>query len=151
MAKSWWRRVLFPSRPPEKLDLPRVLVITASAWDQTFYRSLRAKGEWDIMITQSVPEARLLLTTQAFPIVLCDRDLPGWGWREVLARMVECSPRNCFLLTSRVSDEYLWREVVMHGGYDVIAKPLDERVVSQTLQRAWYYWKADPPPVKSAV
>ena len=47
---------------------------------------------------------------------------------------------------SCVSDEYLWREVVMYGGYDVVAKPLVDSVVSQTLQRAWYYWKADPLP-----
>ena len=151
MAESLWRRVLFPSHRPDGPDVPRVLVITVSSWDQTFYRSLRARGEWDMVITQSVPEALRLLTTQAFPIVLCDRDLPGWDWREVLARMVESSPRICFLLTSRVSDEYLWREVVMHGGYDVVAKPLEDSVVSQTLQRAWYYWKAEPPPAKPAV
>ena len=33
-----------------------------------------------------------------------------------------------------------------HGGYDVVVKPLDEDAVVQTLHRAWYYWKADPPP-----
>lgn len=103
------------------------------------------------MITQSAPEAFLLLTTHAFPIVLCDRDLPGWDWREVLAKMVETSPRICFLLTSRVNDAYLWREVVKYGGYDVVAKPLEEGVVVQTLRRAWYYWKAGPPPAKPAV
>jgi CheY-like chemotaxis protein len=151
MAESLWRRVFFPSHRPDRLDVPRVLVITVSSWDQTFYRSLQAKGEWDIVITQSVPEALRLLTTQAFPIVLCDRDLPGWDWREVLTRIVESSSRTCFLLTSRVSDEYLWREVVMHGGYDVVAKPLADSVVSQTLQRALYYWKAEPPPVKPPV
>jgi CheY-like chemotaxis protein len=151
MAESLWRRILFPSHRPDRPEVPRVLVITVSAWDQTFYRSLRAQGEWDMVITQSVPDALGLLTTEAFPIVLCDRDLPGWDWREVLTRIVESSPRSCFLLTSRVSDEYLWREVVMHGGYDVVAKPLADRIVIQSLQRAWYYWKTEPPPVKPAV
>ena len=146
MAESLWRRVLFPSHRPCKPDVPGVLIITTSAWDQTFYRSIRARGEWDMVITQSVLEALPLLTARKFPIVLCDRDLPGWDWREVLAKIVESSPRTCFLLTSRVSDEYLWREVVMYGGYDVVAKPLVDSVVSQTLQRAWYYWKADPLP-----
>jgi CheY-like chemotaxis protein len=150
MAESLWRRVLFPSHRAVGPEIPRVLAITASAWDQTFYRSLRARGEWDMEITQSVPEALRLLTTQSFPIVLCDRDLPGWDWRELLARIVESSPRSCFLLASRVSDEYLWREVVMHGGYDVVAKPLENDVVIQALQRAWYYWKAEPPAAKPA-
>ena len=146
MAKSLWRRVLFPSHRPEKLDLPRVLVITVSTGDESYYRSLRARGQWDIVIAQSVPEALRLLTTQAFPIVLCDRDLPGRDWREVLTSIVESSPQICFLLTSRVNDEYLWRELVTHGGYDILAKPLADLVVMQTLQRAWSYWKTKPPP-----
>jgi DNA-binding NtrC family response regulator len=98
-----------------------------------------------LVLTQSVPEALHLLASAVFPIVLCDRDLPGRDWREVMAQIVESAPRVCFLLTSRVSDEYLWREVAMHGGYDVIAKPLEETTVEHTLRRAWYYWKAEPP------
>ena len=98
-----------------------------------------------MVITHSVPEALRLLAGEVFPIVLCDRELPGWDWREVMAKIVECSPRICFLLTSRVSDEYLWREVAMHGGYDVVAKPLEQDVMERTLRRAWYYWKAEPP------
>jgi CheY-like chemotaxis protein len=151
MAESLWRRVFFPSHRPPGPDIPRVLAITVSLGDQIFYRSLRARGEWDLVITQSVPEALRLLTSEAFPIVLCDRDLPGWDWREVMARIVETSPRICFLLTSRVSDEYLWREVAMHGGYDVVAKPLEEGPVEHTLRRAWYYWKAEPPSAMPAV
>jgi DNA-binding NtrC family response regulator len=151
MAESLWRRVLFPSHRTHGPDVPRVLVITASDWDQTFYRSVRARGEWDMVLARSASEALRLLATQAFPIVLYDRDLPGWDWREVLVRMLETSPRICFLLTSRVSDAYLWREVVKYGGYDVVAKPLEEGVVVQTLRRAWYYWKAGPPPGIPAV
>jgi len=151
MAKSLWSRVLLPSHRPAKLDLPRVLVITVSTVDESYYRSLRARGQWDIVITQSVPEALRLLTTQAFPIVLCDRDLPGWEWREVLAKIVESSPQICFLLTSRVNDEYLWREIVGLGGYDILAKPFEDLVVMQTLQRAWSYWNTKPPPQAPAI
>ena len=145
MADSLWRRVLFPGHHPEGPDLPRVLAITVSIGDQIFYRNLRARGEWNVVLTQSVPEALHLLTSEVFPIVLCDRDLPGRDWRDVMAQIVESSPRVCFLLTSRVSDEYLWREVAMRGGYDVIATPLEEAAVEHALRRAWYYWKAEPP------
>ena len=146
MAESLWRRILFPSHRSPRPNAPGVLIITTSVWDQTLYRSIRAQGDWDMVITHSVREALPLLAVREFCIVICDRDLPGADWREGLAKIVESSPRVCFLLTSRVSDEYLWREVVMHGGYDVLVKPLEENVVVQTLQRAWYYWKADAPP-----
>jgi len=145
MADSLWRRVLFPGHHPKGPDLPRVLAITVSIGDQVFYRNLRARGEWNVVLTQSVPEALHLLTSEVFPLVLFDRDLPGWDWRDVMAHIVESSPRVCFLLTSRVSDEYLWREVAMRGGYDVIATPLEEAAVEHALRRAWCYWKAEPP------
>jgi DNA-binding NtrC family response regulator len=151
MADSLCRRVLFPSRHSVGPDVPRVLVITVSIVDQIFYRDFGARGEWNMVVTQSLPEALHLLTSEAFPIVLCDRDLPGWDWRDVMAKIVESSPRICFLMTSRVSDEYLWREVAMRGGYDVVAKPLDAAAVQHMLRRAWYYWKAEPPPAKPAV
>ena len=34
--------------------------------------------------------------------------------------------------------------VVLLGGYDVVAKPLAEQAVLQTLQRAMYYRKTEP-------
>jgi DNA-binding NtrC family response regulator len=151
MRESLWRRVLFPNQRPDPPDVPRVLAITGSEWDQTFYRQLRTRIDWDIVIAQSVRDALSLIISEQFPIVLFDRDLPGSDWREVLARIMDISPRTCFLLTSSVSDEFLWREVVMHGGYDVVAKPLEDGVVTQVLQRAWYYRKAEPPPAKPAV
>jgi DNA-binding NtrC family response regulator len=150
MAESLWRRVLFPSRRSPRPDAPGVLVITTSVWDQTLYRSVRTHGEWDMVIAHSVAEALRLLAAREFAIVIYDRDLPGADWREGLAKIVESSPRVCFLLTSRVSDEYLWREVVMHGGYDILVKPLEEDAVVHTLRRAWYYWKAEPPPRPAA-
>ncbi len=142
MPDSLWRRVLFFGHHPQKSDAPRVLAITALPWDELFYKKLRSTGEWDILVARSVHDALSLLAAEQFSIVVCDRDLPGSDWREVLAKIVESSPKSCFLLASRVSDEYLWREVVGNGGYDVVVKPLDEVAVVQTLHRAWYYWKA---------
>jgi len=150
MAESLWRRVLSLGHHPERRDLPRVLAITVSNEDERYYRNLRARGQWDIVTTESVSEALYLLTTQVFSIVLCDRDLPGWDWRDVLMMLVQTSPRISFLLTSRVDDEYLWREVVVHGGYDILAKPLADPVVMQSLQRAWSYWKTKLPPHPAA-
>ena len=147
MAESLWRRVLFSSHPSAGQKTPKVLVVTDSASDHAFYQSFCAKGEWDVQMSSSVEDAIRLLTAEAFPLVVFDRDLAGWDWRDVLARISACSPRSCFLLMSRVSDEYLWREVVAHGGYDVLPKPLTDPRLSKTLQRALYYWKAERSPV----
>ena len=44
------------------------------------------------------------------------------------------------LLISRVTDEYLWNEVVSNGGYDVLRKPLSESDVQRQVRLAWSYW-----------
>lgn len=150
MAESLWRRVLHPGRPhpvaAPQPPVPRVLALTVAAEDHDFYRALRDRREWDIVLVQTLAEALSLLASRDFPVVLCDRDLPGRDWRDALTRMVACSPDSCFLLTSRVSDEFLWREVVTLGGYDVVTRPLAEPALSRTLQRALYYRKTGPPP-----
>ncbi|MEP7351673.1 MAG: hypothetical protein ABI824_00435 [Acidobacteriota bacterium] len=122
---------------------PRILVITGVQIDETFYLSLPMPEGWHALISRSVTEALQLLMTTPFPIVIYDRDLPSSSWRDVLDQVVAISPDSCFLLVSRVSDEYLWREVVAHGGYDVISKPLQESAVMQSLRRAWNFWRAE--------
>lgn len=144
-ARQLWRRLLsFGSRSSGEAAAPAVLVVTVSAEDHMFYTSLREQREWNIVVTQTVPEALCLLGSQPFPIIVCDRDLPGWDWRDALTRIVARAPGICFLLTSRVSDDFLWREVVMLGGYDILTRPLATAAVTQTLQRALYYWQTGP-------
>ena len=127
MAEPFWRR---KRQEPAR----RVLALTNSP--------LAVQGQWWVRNTQSVPEAISLLESEKIPIVLFDRDLPDTDWRTILTAMAKSSPDTCILLTSRVCDDYLWKEVVRCGGYDVIPKPLTELTVEHTLQKAWAYWSA---------
>jgi DNA-binding NtrC family response regulator len=151
MAAALWRRILFPGQRTVQPDVQRVLGVTVSADDRACYSKLQAGGEWDVVIAESADEALSLIVSQQCHIVLFDRDLPGPDWRDVLMRIVNVSPHICVLLTSSVSDEFLWREVVTRGGYDVVTKPLDVDAVTHTLRRAWSYWKAKGPPPASTV
>jgi DNA-binding NtrC family response regulator len=127
LAKPFWQR-----KQPQ--PLPRVLALTTSP--------IPIHGQWDVLNVQSFPEALRLLAAERVPIVLFDRDLPNTDWRAILTAMAKSSPDTCILLTSRVCDDYLWKEVVRCGGYDVIPKPLTELTVEHTLQKAWAYWSA---------
>lgn len=76
------------------------------------------------------------------PIILCDRDLPGTEWRDVVGMMASSNHGACAVLVSRVVDDYLWKEVIRKGGYDVLSKPLKEDEIVRSVRLAWSYWKS---------
>ena len=43
-------------------------------------------------------------------------------------------------MTSPVNDGYLWGEVIRRGGYDVLAKPLEEDQTVRFVNLAWSLW-----------
>jgi FixJ family two-component response regulator len=76
------------------------------------------------------------------PVVLCDRDLPGKGWRGTVEDLASSPHRACIILVSGVVDTYLWNEVVRTGGFDVLSKPLREDDVIRAVRLAWSYWNS---------
>ncbi len=144
-ARDLFRRFRSHNEPEVPLDAPRILALTAFENDQRFFSRLHSTGDWQFTITASVPVAKELLDTFEYAVVICDRDIPGWEWRDLLSLLKSHAPRACFLLSSRVNDTFLWKEVLSHGGYDLLPKPLDTAASVNILRRAWYYWKSNPP------
>ena len=104
----------------------RILALSMAIDDCVSLRHLAQQYKWDLHITQSPQNAFHLASQSHFEIILCDRNQPGYPWREVMDRLAQCSPRSCILLVSPVRDDALWRGVVQHGGYDVLRRPLRE-------------------------
>lgn len=122
----------------------RLLAITQNAND---WKSLHVTSKdqgWLLFWAHSGDAALAMLSRHAIPIVICDRDLPGHDWKTMLKRISLAQPTS-ILLASNVSDEYLWREVVQHEGYDVLPKPFQpERLVRMvTAAWAWRDWRGD--------
>jgi FixJ family two-component response regulator len=89
-------------------------------------------------------EARIALHKLKAPVVLCDRDLSGDGWRGMVEDLASSPHRACIILVSGVVDTYLWNEVVRTGGFDVLSKPLRENDVIRAVRLAWSYWNSAP-------
>ena len=87
-------------------------------------------------------EARTVLDKVKVPVILCDRDLPGNGWRATVEDLASSPQRTCIILVSGVVDNYLWNEVVRTGGFDVLSKPLREEEVVRAVRLAWSYWNS---------
>jgi hypothetical protein len=133
---------------PKATSSPRVLVLTQVADDHRFFRCLTAPPRltWNLTFASSLLEALGHAATGKFPIIVCDREISGSTWRKVVTSLVEHAPRACVLLISPVSDDYLWREVVAHGGYDVVARPLEAAAVNRAMEQAWCFCNAEPLP-----
>lgn len=78
-------------------------------------------------------------------VVVCERELPDGDWRDVLGLALDLPHPAAVIVTARHADEHLWAEVLNLGGYDVLAKPFDEREVGRSLALAWARWTEPSP------
>jgi DNA-binding NtrC family response regulator len=99
-----------------------------------------SRKQWNVLFADTCDQARAALDQVKAPVILCDRDLPGDEWRDVVQVLASFPHRACVILISRVVDDYLWNEVVQRGGYDVLIKPLREEDVARAVRLAWSYW-----------
>jgi DNA-binding response OmpR family regulator len=99
-----------------------------------------SRKQWNVLFADTSDQARAALDQVKAPVILCDRDLAGGEWRDVVQALASSPHRACVILISRVVDHYLWNEVVQRGGYDVLLKPLREEDVVRAVRLAWSYW-----------
>jgi CheY-like chemotaxis protein len=114
-----------------------VLAITQSAEDAAALRGISAACGWKFRVVESSGAAIPLLKEQPAPVVICDRDLAGEDWRDVLARIAAMPVAVCVLVASRVVDDSLRQQVIQHYGYDVISKPFQPETVRHAVTFAW--------------
>jgi FixJ family two-component response regulator len=110
--------------------------------DRRLLAGICNRNGWYLRYADTCEEARAALDKLKAPVILCDRDLPGKGWRETVEGLASSPHRACIILVSGVLDAYLWDEVLRTGGYDVLYKPLREDDVVRSVRLAWSYWNS---------
>lgn len=130
---NWWR-----SEADERIP---VLAIAREEFDRNSLSEFAVRGQWDLVLADSLEEALQGLKKMRAAVILCDRDLSGLDWRDVLQALAASRPDCPIILTSSVNDEYLWEEVIHKGGYDVLSKPLQEDLTVRAVNLAWSYSK----------
>ena len=140
---NWFKkREEVPPPPEQRL---RILALSMSTNDSVLLMCLAQQHQWDLRLTRTPRDAFRLASQSHFEIILCDRNQPGYPWREVMDRLATCSPRSCILLVSPVSGDDLWRSVLQHGGYDVLLRPLRKNAALHAIQAALRFisWETD--------
>jgi two-component system response regulator HydG len=113
-------------------------VLAVSVWlnDRLVLEQLGRREGWTLRFTNSPADAFRLVQEKHYDVVLCDRNQPGFPWREVMERLADHSPHSRILLLAPVTDDYLWRDVVQQGGYGVLTRPLHESDALHTISVA---------------
>ena len=145
---DWFKKWDEPRSSPVEEYL-KILVLCTSLEDRFLLERLGKRHGWDLWFVESARAGFRLVSENAFDVILCDRNQPGYPWREVVDRLTTSSPRSCVMLISPMKDDYLWGEVILHGGYDVVSRPLREDSLLRVIQAAVRYL-APPPTVPSA-
>lgn len=115
----------------------KLVAITQDPDDAAKLRQIASSCGWRISIVDSSSAAVVSLADQPTPLVICDRDLSGEAWRDVLAKIAALPLAVCVLLASSVVDDYLWNDVIRHHGYDVVAKPYQLEELHRVVAFAW--------------
>jgi FixJ family two-component response regulator len=116
-----------------------IIGLVTSDADRRLLTEISSRNRWHLLLTDTCEDARIALDKLKVSVILCDRDLPGRGWRETVEDLASSPHRACIILVSEVVDTYLWNEVVRTGGYDVLTKPLREDEVVRAVRLASYW------------
>jgi DNA-binding response OmpR family regulator len=118
-----------------------LMFVSPSAEEHGFLRTVLDPSNWTIYKARTCSEALALLRRAEIQVVVCERDLPDGGWKDLLDHVAVVAHAPCLIVTSRLADELLWAEVLNLGGYDVLAKPLDAEEVPRVIELAHQHWK----------
>ncbi|HEX5432421.1 MAG TPA: response regulator, partial [Bryobacteraceae bacterium] len=130
-------------RPRSAMHSPPIKILGLLGLDpgRGLLADICRRNGWDLVLSETCEDARADLIRLKPQIVLCDRDLPGADWRDVVQALASVRGCGCIILLSRVADDPLWNEVVHRGGYEVLSKPLREDHVRRAVKLASAYWE----------
>jgi DNA-binding NtrC family response regulator len=129
------------SAAPHDESSAKILAVTMDRHQRDQLNSLADSHGWNLVIAPDHLIAAEMLKTETFPIILCDRDTLNTDWRQAFRILLHPDRFKCLILCSAVDDDYLWQDVIHHGGYDVIRKPIDEDQAVRAIHFAWAFWK----------
>ena len=131
----------------------RVLAVGLGSADKNRLGEIFADAAWPCLSQaqwvletsgETISDALAAVRARDAAIVLCERDLGKDSWRDLYSEVARLPQPPCFIVTSRMADEYLWAEVLNLGAYDVLAAPFDSTEVGRVLHSAWIH-KSDFP------
>lgn len=130
-----------PWEAPDPTKVVTVLLISADAGDHVLMRHVFDHSNWVLYQCRSVEEGLEFLRKQTFAVVIVEERLTGGDWKDALRAFDATARPPKLIVTSYGADSALWAEVINLGGYDVLAKPWNDRELYLAVSQAWLAWK----------
>ena len=110
----------------------RILFISGRPDDARRLSRMLESLPLDLDHAESLQQARNILHTQAYQVILTEADLPDATWLDVL----DTASRLPVIVTDPQADSRLWAEVLNRGGYDLLTQPFYAPEVRRILGNA---------------
>ncbi len=131
---------VYTNTQPSAAELGSILVVSPAEEDHAFVRKLFKQPKWRIGGAASWRQAVDYLSRNSVAVVVCEKELPDSGWKDVLAALSGRADAPLLIVTSEQADDSLWAEVLNLGGYDVLMKPFDSTEVARVINLARLNW-----------
>jgi DNA-binding response OmpR family regulator len=96
---------------------------------------------WKLKLLDTVDQAVSAAGSERVALIIVDRDLSEYDWRRSVQSLANTVSTPCVLLASSVVDPYLFQELVKHGGFDVVPKPIQSKELVRLGRLALAYWR----------
>jgi putative two-component system response regulator len=114
------------------LDAPphsRILIVDDEEPIRRALQRLLAREGYDCGTAASAAEARYLLRTESFALMLCDVMMPDESGFSLLAHAHECHPDMAVIMVTAVNDRAAAEPAAQGGAYAYIVKPFDPNMI----------------------
>lgn len=119
----------------------QILVVCSDPENRKTLLGVLTQCGLELIISSTVSEARAVLARQAFPLVICEADLAGGSFRDLLRATQAAGVRIPVVVASRLDNTHEYLEAMQLGAFDYIAGPFRrsdvEWIVSQALRNAY--------------
>lgn len=119
-----------------------LLLVSPHEEDHAFVGRVFGKSSWIMLSATTSREALELMGRHTVAVVIAERRLGDGCWKTMWEKLSSAGVPPMLVVTSQDADNHLWGEVLNLGGYDVLAKPLDEEEVERVVTSAERRWRS---------
>ncbi len=120
-----------------------ILAVISDERDRDVLRAIFRHSNWILSFAGSIGETKRLLEESVVPLILCNRDLPGGSWKDLLGVVSAFHHPPRVVVTARPAGENLWAEALSLGCHDVLSQPFERNELFCVLSQAWRNWHAE--------
>ena len=130
-----------PAHKTPHTEPVRVLAISRFSQDQLALQRIIGHSKWVLRTASTYAEALEILREDPMPVVITERDLPPYSWKDVLTELASMTNPSRLIVAADNADARLWGEMLNLGAYDVLAKPFESAELFASVSSAWRAWK----------